>query len=291
MQLSCLPVSLYPDFAAGRRTLGDWFRLAAALGLDGADVSVAHIPDRSPAALDTLRQAAAEAGLPIVLLATYSDFTHPDPVERARQRDDVRSWIQAAARLGVVFLRLTAGQAYPGVAEDVAISWAVEGLTACLDEATAAGVQLLYENHVRGAHWRRNDATQAASRFLEVVRRTAGSSLGILFDTANSLVLGDDPLALLCQVRDRVRAVHLSDIRRAGAFEPTVIGTGVAPIPQLLEILVGRGFDGWVSIEEASHSGEEGFRLARAYADRAWQEAGGRPRQAQEYSTAPWEEA
>ena len=72
MQLSCLPVSLYPDFAAGRRTLGDWFRFAAALGLDGADVSVAHIPDRSPPALDLLRQAATEAGLPIVMLATSS---------------------------------------------------------------------------------------------------------------------------------------------------------------------------------------------------------------------------
>ena len=83
MRLNCLPVSLYPDFAASRRTLGDWFRLAAALGLDGADVSVAHLPDRRPAALDTLRQATTDADLPIVMLATYSDFTHPDPRERA----------------------------------------------------------------------------------------------------------------------------------------------------------------------------------------------------------------
>jgi sugar phosphate isomerase/epimerase len=285
MQLSCLPVSLYPDFAAGRQTLGDWFRLAAALGLDGADVSVAHLPDRRPAALDTLRQAATDAGVPIVMLATYSDFTHPDPWERARQRDDLRGWIQAAARLGVVFLRLTAGQAYAGVVEEVASGWAVEGLTACLEEAAAAGVQLLYENHVRGAVWRRNDATQAADRFLEVVRRTAGSGLGLLFDTANSLVLGDDPLALLHQVSDRVRAVHVSDLRRAGAFEPTVVGTGVAPIPELLQILVARGFDGWVSIEEASHTGEDGFRRARAYADQAWQAAGGQPRAARARST------
>jgi sugar phosphate isomerase/epimerase len=278
MRLSCLPVSLYPDFAAGRRTLGDWFRLAAALGLDGADVSVAHLPDRSPPALAALRQAATKASLPIVMLATYSDFTHPDPVERARQRDDVCSWIHAAARLGVVFLRLTAGQTYPGVAEDNAIEWAVAGLTACLDEAAAVGVQLLYENHVRGARWSHNDATQPARCFLEVVRRTAGSRLGVLFDTANSLVLDEDPLALLRQVSDRVRAVHVSDIRRAGAFEPTVIGTGAAPIPQLLQILVAGGFDGWVSIEEASHTGAEGFRRARAYTDRVWQEVGGQPR-------------
>jgi sugar phosphate isomerase/epimerase len=49
------------------------------------------------------------------------------------------------------------------------------------------------------------------------VRRTAGSRLGLLFDTANSLVLGDDPLALLRQVSDRIRAGHVSNMRRSGA--------------------------------------------------------------------------
>ena len=51
---------------------------------------------------------------------------------------------------------------------------------------------------------------------LEVVRRTASSRLGLLFDTANSLVLGDDPLALLRQVSDRIRAGHVSNMHRAG---------------------------------------------------------------------------
>ncbi|MDQ5853251.1 MAG: sugar phosphate isomerase/epimerase, partial [Chloroflexota bacterium] len=179
---------------------------------------------------------------------------------------------------GVTFLRLTAGQAHPGVSENAGLDWAAEGLAACLDDAAAAGVRLLYENHVRGAVWSANDFTQPAGRFLEVVRRTGGSGLGILFDTANCLVLDDDPFLVLRQVRDRVGAIHVSDIRRVGAFEPTVIGTGVAPIPQLLQIMVEGGFDGWVSVEEASRTGEEGFRQAVAYADRAWQEAGGRQR-------------
>ena len=39
MKLSCLPVSLYADLTDGRRTLLDWFNLAGALGLDGADIS------------------------------------------------------------------------------------------------------------------------------------------------------------------------------------------------------------------------------------------------------------
>jgi sugar phosphate isomerase/epimerase len=278
MKLSCLPVSLYSDLAASRLTLGAWFRMAKALGLDGADLSVAHVGSRAPAYLDGLRREAADAGVRIAMLATYSDFTHPDAAERARQVDAVRGWLEAAARMGVGLMRLTAGQAHPGVLRDAGIGWATEGLTACLDEAARAGVRLLYENHVRGAVWTYNDFTQPAELFLEVVRRTASSGLGILFDTSNCLALGDDPFTLLQQIRNRVGAVHLSDIRRAGAFEPTVIGTGVAPIQQLLQIMVAGGFDGWVSIEEASRTGEAGFHEAVAFADQAWQAAGGRPR-------------
>ncbi len=275
MKLSCLPVSLYPDFVAGRRTLGDWFRMAAALGLDGADVSVAHITSRAPTDLAALRREAGAAGVQIVMLATYTDFTRPDPKQRADQSDELYRWIEAATRLGASFLRITAGQAHSGVSEADGLAWAVAGLTACLNDARAAGVRLLYENHVRGAIWSANDFTQPAARFLEVFRRTSASSLEVLFDTANCLALNDDPLDVLQQVRDRVGAVHLSDIRQAGAFEPTVIGTGVAPIPQLLGMLVANGFDGWISIEEASRTGDEGFRQAVAYADAAWGMAGG----------------
>ncbi len=166
----------------------------------------------------------------------------------------------------------------PAFHATMASGWAAHGLTACLDDAASAGVQLLYENHVRGAVWSFNDFTQPAERFLQVIQRTEGSELGVLFDTANCLALNDDPLAVLAQVQDRVGAIHLSDIRRAGAFEPTVIGGGVAPIPQILERMVAGGFDGWISIEEASRTGEEGFRTAVDFADQAWQEAGGQPR-------------
>lgn len=280
MKLSCLPVSLYPDLTSGRRTLGDWFRFARALGLDGADLSVAHVTSRQVSYLDGLRAEAEDAGVQIVMLATYSDWTHPDPAERKRQLDDIRAWIAAAARMGVSSMRLTAGQAHPNVDEEEGLGWAVDGLTACLDDAAAAGVRLLYENHVRGAFWSFNDFTQPAARFLEVVRRTAGSDLQLLFDTANCLALNEDPLAVLRQVRERVGAVHLSDIRQAGTFEPVVLGTGVAPIVELLRTLVTGGFDGWLSIEEASRTGEDGFHKAVSYADRSWQEAGGMPRAA-----------
>jgi sugar phosphate isomerase/epimerase len=278
VRLSCLPVSFYPDLAAGRMTLADWFRTAARLGLDGADVSVAHVASRRPVDLQRLAQQAEEAGVDVPMLATYTDFTHPDPVYRAKQVDELRAWIEAADRLHVTFLRVTAGQARPHVEEPDGIGWAVDGLTACLSEARDAGIRLLYENHTRGSIWQWNDFTHPAARFLDVVSRTRGTGLEVLFDTANNLVLGDDPVLVLEAVIDRLGAVHLSDIARRGEYGPTVIGSGVAPLRPLVERIRSAGFDGWISVEEASRTGEDGFRRAVEFADRVWVEAGGSPR-------------
>ena len=278
MRLSCLPVSLYPELAAGRLTPGGWFRRAAALGLDGADLSVAHVPSRAPAVLDGLRAEAADAGIAIAILAAYPDFTHPNAAERRRQEDELRAWIDAAARLGAGLVRVTAGQAHPGVREADGLEWAAAGLTSCLDHASSAGVRLIYENHVRGAGWTLNDFTQPAARFLEVVRRTEGSDLAILFDTANNLALDEDPLDVLEAVAPRLGAVHLSDVRQRGTFEPVLIGTGVAPLQSLLRRVVAIGFDGWLSIEEASRTRDDAFRAAARPADRLWVAAGGQRR-------------
>ena len=136
----------------------------------------------------------------------------------------------AGAQLGVDFLRVTAGQKHPGVTRADGIAWAADGLTAWVEEAKAAGVTLVYENHAIGYGWTYFDFSQTASIFLEICDRTADSGLQLLFDTANLLAVDDDPLAVLETVLPRVAAVHASDIRRTGAFEPVLLGSGVTPL-------------------------------------------------------------
>lgn len=277
MKLSCLPVSLYPDLTAGALTPADWVRCAARVGLDGGDLSVLHLT-RQPAALADLRRIADGEGIRLVILATYADFTHPDPAHRARQRDEIRGWIDAAVALGMGYVRVTAGQSRPGVAVEAGLQWAAEGLAAAAAHGDAANVTILFENHVRGAAWTQNDFTQPAARFLDVVNRTRQTSLKVLFDTANAQALHDDPHMVLRQVIDRLGAVHLSDIKQRGTFEPTMLGTGVTPLDALCREIVASGFDGWVSIEEASRTGPAGIAQAVGYADRLWQRCGGKSR-------------
>lgn len=273
MQFSCLPVSFYGDFSAGRRTLGEWFRFAAELGLDGADISVAHLANLTAPYLEGLRSAAQDAGVQIAMVVTYSDFTHPDATERTRQIDEVRSYIDAAVQLGAPFVRLVAGQRHPGVARAEGISWAVAGLQSCQQYATQVGVIPVYENHTKGSVWQYYDFSQPSDIFLEIVAQTASADLQLLFDTANTLATGDDPLRVLAQVQERVAVVHVNDIERAGSFEPCLVGTGVAPIEGIFRTLVQGGFDGWISVEEASKQGEDGLRRAIPYVKALWQQA------------------
>jgi sugar phosphate isomerase/epimerase len=278
MKLSCLPVSLYPELSAGTRTLADWFRFAAELGLDGADVSVVHLASTEAGYLRKLSEQAAEAGVQMTMLVTYADFTHPDAAERGRQVEQLRRYIGVASQLGTPFIRVTAGQAHPGLERGAAIEWAVEGLTACLDDAASQGVTLCYENHTKGYAWTYNDFSQPSDIFLEICARTEGSGLRLLFDTANTLATGDDPLRVLAKVKHRVSMIHTNDIARVGYFEPVLLGEGVAPIVEIYRMVIEDGYDGWISVEEASKTGEDGFRKAIPYADQAWVAAGGAPR-------------
>ena len=237
-----------------------------------------HLKNKQPTYLQTLRRQAADAGVQIAMLVTYADFTHPDAAERTRQVEEIRADCDVAAALGASFMRVTAGQAHPGVERAEGIQWAVDGLTACLDKAAATGVTLCYENHTKGYAWTYNDFSQPADRFLEIVARTTGTSLKLLYDTANTLAAGDDPITVLEQVKDRVAVVHVNDIQQAGRFEPVLLGNGVAPVQEIFARLIENGFDNWVSVEEASKTGEEGFRRAIPLADQLWVQAGGTPR-------------
>lgn len=204
------------------------------------------------------RDRAARAGVRIAMVVTYSDFI----------------------RLQAPYVRLTAGQGRSGVAWADGMRWGFQGLTRAAAYARRLGITALYENHTRGSVWLWNDFSQLVDRYLELVEATAGSDLALLFDTANNLALWARPESVLARVRNRVAAVHLADIERPGAFKPVVPGTGASPHASILKALRRGGFDGWISVEEASGNGLDGLAAGFGHADAVWQSIGGARRPA-----------
>ena len=273
MKLSCLPVSLYDDIFSGKSSVADWIQFGAELGLDAVDFSIKFFPKRDAATLNHTIAALERLNVQSCMLACYSDFTHPDPTQRQQELTNLKADISLAKTLGAKFVRVTAGQNHPGIERTSGVQWVVDGFRRALDAAESRGITLAYENHTKGAPWEYWDFSQPTEIFLEILNALSDTPLGVCFDTANPLVLNEDVLALLDEVIERVVVLHIFDMREAGKFEAVRVGTGASPIPQVFSRMRRVGYDGWLSIEEASRSGKQGFTESIAYVREAWQQA------------------
>ena len=272
MKLSCLPVSLYNDIFTGKSSVADWIQFGAELGLDAVDFSIKFFPKRDTETIKQTRAALEKYNITPCMIACYSDFTHPDPAQRAQELTDLKADIALAKALGVEFLRVTAGQNHPGIERTAGVQWVTDGFRHAIDAAEKQGITLAYENHTKGAPWDYWDFSQPIEIFLEILDALSDTPLGVCFDTANPLVLSEDVLALLEQVVHRIVVVHIFDLREVGVFEPVRVGTGASPIPQVFSRMRQAGYDGWLSIEEASRSGQEGFTESIAFVRETWQQ-------------------
>jgi sugar phosphate isomerase/epimerase len=271
VKLSCLPVSYFQGILEGEMTIEQWAGEAAGLGLDAIDLSIVLIKNREAASLEKLRQAIVAHGLRVNMLTTYPDFTQPEAGERERQLLLLKENIDVAAALGAGLVRVTAGQAHPGLTREAGLARAVAGLTGALAYAEQRGVKLVYENHAKPAVWDYYDFSFPPDIFLDIVLATAGSALAINFDTANPVAFGAAPLPLLEQVIDRVISIHAAENRVWGKFEPAVFGAGVVPFVEIFAALKRAHFDGWISIEEASRTGPAGVAQAVSFVRKTWE--------------------
>lgn len=273
MRLSCLPVSLYNDIFSGKNSVADWIRFGAELGLDAVDFSIKFFPERDIETIKQARTALEKHSIAPCMIACYADFTHPDPVQRSQELTDLKADIALAQALEAKFIRVTAGQNHPGTEREAGVQWVTDGFRRAIDEAEKHGITLAYENHTKGAPWDYWDFSQPTEIFLEILDALSDTPLGVCFDTANPLVLGEDVLTLLEAVVHRIVVVHIFDLREVGVFEPVRIGTGASPIPQIFSRIRQAGYDSWLSIEEASRSGQQGFEQAIAYVRNTWEHA------------------
>jgi sugar phosphate isomerase/epimerase len=253
-------------------SIKDWALEGARTGLDGIDLSVLFLKSRELEYLRKIRQDIEDAGIRVAMVTTYPDFTNPDGAERERQLTRLQEDIVTASRLGADLLRVTAGQAHPSVGRSEGIEWAVNGLVKALELARGYPVKLAYENHAKPGAWQYTDFSHPTDVFLEIVERTADVSLGVNWDTANTIAYGDDPIPVLKRVLSRVISVHAADTSTRGELKHVLLGTGLVPFKEMFQILRDAGFDGWICMEEASFKGPAGVKAAADFVRRVWRE-------------------
>jgi sugar phosphate isomerase/epimerase len=271
-----MPLAVYPKcflkalVVDRTMTLDDWIALVRRdLDVDGLEVHPGFTP-ASRADRNRLRQSLEAVGLRIPMMCPAPDFIQPDASRRELEIAGQKRAIEATADLGGQFCRVLSGQRKPGVARDDGLAMAAEAINACLPAAAQQGVCLILENHYKATLWEYPEFAQRREDFLELLSRIPVSpNFGVNFDPSNAVIAGDDPVALLDEIKDRVVTMHASDryfegggveeLRKldrdprqgyAPFLRHGVIGRGCIDYDRIFSILRKKGFTGWISIED-----------------------------------------
>ena len=134
----------------------------------------------------------------------------------------------------------------------------IDGLNALGAHATDAGMRLCYHHHM-------GTGVQTPAEVERFLADTDPDAVHLLLDTGHFTWAGGDPVALVGDHFDRIKHVHLKDLRqsmvdeaahqglsfgdaiRAGVF--TVPGDGLIDFPAFLHALDERGYAGWLVVE------------------------------------------
>jgi sugar phosphate isomerase/epimerase len=160
--------------------------------------------------------------------------------------DDLLEWIGLAGRTGVELVRVVlGGPRQRGMARSHAKP-AIEALVTAAAFAREQGVRVAVENH--------GDIT--AADLFSLIERVGADNLGVCFDTANTLRVGDDPELAAEVLGMHVSVIHLKDIEDPANEHSAVsgpcsvpYGTGVLPLARMLDTASAAGFSGPICIE------------------------------------------
>lgn len=280
-KLAAFPKLYMDDLClTGKVSLREWIEMASSLEIDGLEMYTGILDLQDPRYWKEARTIAEDRGLCLPMMCASPDFTHPDPAYRQEQVDREKFWIDMTAALGGTYCRVLSGQRRPEVSREQGIAYAAECIEACLPHARASGVTLILENHYKDNYWQYPEFAQFTDVFCDLVSRLDDPNFGVNYDPSNTILAGEDPLALLERVKHRVVTMHASDrylahgtiedlrkeedsIGYASRLRHGEIGKGMNDYDAIFSTLKEVGFDGWISIED----GVDGFdQLERSVA-------------------------
>ena len=132
------------------------------------------------------------------------------------------------------------------------------------------------ENHYKDGFWTYPEFAQKKEVFLALLEAIPDRThFGVQYDPSNAIVAGDDPVALLEAVADRVVSMHASDrylaegatlesLRQSDGtigYSPDlrhgVTGRGLNDYDAIFRILADQHYRGWISIEDGMNGMDE----------------------------------
>jgi len=227
------------------------------LGFDGIELGIFDpAKDASPSELRRTTHLLNSYGLEVPNL--YVDiaghwplaaFTHPDP----NTRRDVVKLVTTAVGVAKDFGTKTIGispdcDGFPhpfGVGYRDAWNWMVEGVSACVDAASEAGLRFAFE--YKPKETRNFSLIATADGALRLVERVGSNNMGILLDTGHALYAKEDLPTTVEKLDQRLFHVHIDDCY--GDWDDDLVPGTVHDFTEFFRALRRVNYQGFVGLD------------------------------------------
>lgn len=206
----------------------------------GKDISVPSVPAFSDENIENTMAQLDRIGLVIPCLDSDCCI-HIRESEEATERE-VRAYITLAKKLNVPYVRVMAAAPVPQPMGSVDAGYVRERAVALGEIAKQEGIELLIETH---GVW------SDSERLARLLSTIALNSVGALWDVHHPYrFMGEKPQTTYENLRPWLRHTHIKDSLSMGdSFRYALPGAGDIPLEQIVDTLVGGGYQGFYSLE------------------------------------------
>jgi sugar phosphate isomerase/epimerase len=196
-------------------------------------------PSMPAAARAAVKHTVAAAGLPIVAVDSSIRLTDDEPGAELRQ------FLELASDWEAPLVRVFGGGLPDGEPDRQAVLVrAAQVLEASVPAAERLGVNIGVETH---------DSFSASSVVAELLAMVPPGAVGAVWDSHHPCRMGQGPAEVWSDLGRRTLLVQVKDARRDAArtdgWQLVLLGEGEVPVREMLELLEGGGYEGWISVE------------------------------------------
>ena len=175
-------------------------------------------------------------------LGASAQMHHKDPVERKKQLDDGRRFIDLAQQLGCPAVRVFPNNLPKDMEKDAAIELIASGLHELAVYAQPSGVKVLMETH--------GEMTQTGD-IVKTMELAKHKLVGLVWDVVNMWsVTRESPSLVYPKIKTYIHHTHIKDAKFVdGKLKYVLLGEGEAPIFEAIDLLIKGGYNKYYSFE------------------------------------------
>ncbi len=193
-------------------------------------------------AIKTTMKKMNDRGLKFVDLGSSCALHFPKGEERTKNLEEGKRFIDLAAKLNCPYIRVFPNQIPKDRDRQETLNLIIDGLKELGAYASNSKVTVLLESH--GELIYKKD-------LLFVMEGAASPNVGLVWDVCNMwIVTKESPEEVYATLKPYIRHTHIKDLKiENGKEEYVLLGTGIVPIFQAIDLLYKNNYPGYYSFE------------------------------------------